>query len=84
MVGTRFFTESVDPERGIDEGKVPKLSHHQWRVPIQQAKAIVARLKELKVPAEVVVKKGAAHGWVDLASDMEKLADWFDKYLPRK
>jgi hypothetical protein len=33
------------------------------------------------VLAELVVKKGAGHGWRDLLSDQKTLADWFDKYL---
>ena len=52
-------------------------------VPIQQAEVIIAKLKEAGVPAELVVKKGAAHGW-NLNDDFPKLADWFDKYLNKK
>ena len=33
------------------------------------------------VPAELSVKRGAAHGWPDLPADMTQVADWFDKYL---
>jgi acetyl esterase/lipase len=50
-------------------------------VPIQQAESIVNKLKEAKVPAELVVKPGAKHGWADQHKDMVTLADWFDKYL---
>jgi acetyl esterase/lipase len=50
-------------------------------VPIQQAETMVARLKEAGVPAELVVKKGAAHGWPGLLGDIVTIADWFDKYL---
>jgi acetyl esterase/lipase len=53
-------------------------------VPIQQAETIIERLKEEKVPAELIVKKGAAHGWPDLAKDFSMFADWFDKYLAKK
>jgi acetyl esterase/lipase len=53
-------------------------------VPIQQSEIMVARLKEAGVPTELVVKPGAAHGWPDLAKDLVKFADWFDKYLAKK
>ncbi len=52
-------------------------------VPIQQAEIMVAKLKEAKVPAELVVKKGAAHGWGGIDKDIPTLADWFDKYLKK-
>lgn len=53
-------------------------------VPIQQAEIIVAKLKAVGVPAELVVKKGAGHGWLNLDQDIPTLADWFDKYLKKK
>lgn len=53
-------------------------------VPIQQAEVIIAKLKEAKVPAELVVKKGAGHGWANLEKDLPTLADWFDKHLQKK
>jgi acetyl esterase/lipase len=52
-------------------------------VPIQQAEIIVEKLKSAKVPAELVVKKGAAHGWPELGKDMTTIADWFDKHLAK-
>jgi acetyl esterase/lipase len=36
-------------------------------VPIQQAQVMIKRLDELGVPAKLVVKEGAGHGWGDLA-----------------
>ena len=66
---------SDDPPTLIIHGDADKL------VPIQQADLIVEKLKAAGVPAEVVVKKGAAHGWPDMGADMVLLADWFDKYL---
>ncbi len=50
-------------------------------VPIQQAKVMVEELKEEGVPAELVVKKGKAHGWSGMDKDMVTILDWFDKYL---
>jgi acetyl esterase/lipase len=53
-------------------------------VPIQQAEIMIEKLKAAKVPAELIVKKGAAHGWAGMDKDLEKFADWFDKFLPAK
>ena len=53
-------------------------------VPIQQAEIIVEKLKAANVPAELVVKKGAANGWGAIGKDMPTLADWFDKHLAKK
>jgi acetyl esterase/lipase len=53
-------------------------------VPIQQAEIIVSKLQEAGVPAKLVVKAGAAHGWPDLAKDLPTIADWFDEHLRAK
>jgi acetyl esterase/lipase len=55
-------------------------------VPIQQAEILVAKLKDVGVAAELVVKQGAAHGWnpKDMSKDRETMADWFDKHLAKK
>src|SRR5205823_10466545 len=53
-------------------------------VPLQQAEAIVAKLKEVGVPAKLVVKPGAEHGWPGMDKDLATFADWFDKYLGGK
>jgi acetyl esterase/lipase len=50
-------------------------------VPLQQAEVFIAKCKELKVPAELIIKKGAGHGWPTILSDTKVLADWFDKYI---
>lgn len=83
----RELAAKVSPITHVSEDDPPTLIFHGDKdllVPIQQAELIVAKLKELKVPAAVAVKKGAAHGWGDLAKDMETLADWFDKHLGKK
>ena len=52
-------------------------------VPIQQAKVMVEHLKAAGVPTELVVKKGAGHGWGGMDKDMGTILDWFDKYLKK-
>jgi acetyl esterase/lipase len=66
-----------DPPTLIVHGDADKL------VPIQQAERIVAKFREAGVPAELVVKKGAAHGWAAMNQDLETFADWFDKHLKK-
>jgi len=53
-------------------------------VPLQQAEVMVARLKEAGVPAELIIKPGAGHGWKGMEQDHEKIADWFDRHLAKK
>jgi acetyl esterase/lipase len=68
---------SDDPPTLIIHGDADKL------VPIEQAEAIVAKLKEAGVPAKLMVKKDAGHGWAGMDKDVPALVDWFDKYLKR-
>jgi acetyl esterase/lipase len=72
-----YVTEDTPPTL-IIHGDADKL------VPIQQAETFVDKLKEAKVTCELVVKKGAGHGWPDLTKDMATCADWFDKYLKKR
>jgi acetyl esterase/lipase len=67
-----------DPPMLIIHGDADKL------VPIQQARLIVEKLKVSGVPAELIVKKGAAHGWAGMDKDMIAIVDWFDRYLKKK
>lgn len=53
-------------------------------VPLQQSKIMIEKLKENKVPCELIVHKGGSHGWPGIDKDVPKLADWFDRYLPKK
>jgi dipeptidyl aminopeptidase/acylaminoacyl peptidase len=43
----------------------------------------MAKFKEAGVPAELVVKPGAGHGWLTLPLDMSTIAGWFDKHLKK-
>jgi acetyl esterase/lipase len=53
-------------------------------VPIQQAEVMIEALKKAGVATELVVKKGAAHGWAGMDKDLEVFANWFDKHLAKK
>lgn len=52
-------------------------------VPIQQAQTILAKFKEAKVPARLIVREGAVHGWPTLLNDIAIFADWFDQHLKK-
>lgn len=76
--------KQISPIYHVSKDSAPALIIHgdaDKLVPIQQAEIIIARFKEVGVPCELVVKKGAAHGWKGIEKDLAILADWFDKYL---
>jgi acetyl esterase/lipase len=81
------INKKISPITHVSSDDPPTLIIHGDKdplVPIQQAEVMVKKLQEAKVPAELVVKEGAAHGWPDLGKDMIKCADWFDKHLGKK
>jgi acetyl esterase/lipase len=68
---------SDDPPTLIIHGDQDRL------VPLQQSELIVEKLKKAGVETNLVVKKGAGHGWLGLDKDESQLIDWFDKYLKK-
>jgi acetyl esterase/lipase len=66
-----------DPPTLIIHGDADKL------VPLQQSELIVEKLKKAGVATNLVIKKGAGHGWLGLDKDVAQVADWFDKYLKK-
>jgi acetyl esterase/lipase len=77
---------TISPITHVTADDPPTMIIHgdkDFLVPIQQAESIVAELKEVGVTAELVVRKGAGHGWKDLPKDMALLADWYDKHLQK-
>jgi acetyl esterase/lipase len=83
----RAIIKQISPITHVTSETPPTLMIHGDKdtlVPLQQAEVFAAKLKESGVPVELIVKKGAGHGWPTIASDLPAFADWFDKYLPRK
>jgi acetyl esterase/lipase len=93
---TKCYVQITDEARRLEIGRQISPAYHASKdspptliihgdadklVPIQQAELVMAKLKEAGVPAELVVKKGAGHGWVTIGADQKTIADWFDKYL---
>jgi acetyl esterase/lipase len=77
----------ISPIHHVSADDPPTLIIHGDKdqlVPMQQAEIIVAKLKEKGVPAELVVKPGAAHGWPNIGQDLPTIVDWFDKHLAAK
>ncbi len=80
----REISRQVSPITFVTKDSAPTLLIHGDKdklVPIQQSEEILAKLKEAKVPAELIVKKDGAHGWLTILEDSKRFGDWFDKYL---
>ncbi len=76
----------ISPVNLVTKNAPPTLIIHgdaDKLVPIQQAEIMIAKLKEAGVPAELIVKKGAGHGWPNLQQDLSSLTGWFDRYLAK-
>jgi acetyl esterase/lipase len=79
--------KAISPITHVSADDPPTLIIHgdkDFLVPIQQAETMVAKLKEVGVTAELVVRPGAGHGWKDLQKDLTLFADWYDKHLKKK
>ena len=70
-----YFVHSNMPPILIIHGDADTL------VPICQARTFVQRCEAMGSTAQLVVRKGKAHGWPDMGKDMNLLADWFDEHL---
>jgi len=80
------IARSISPVYHATKDDPPTLIIHgdaDTLVPIQQAELIIERLTKAGVTAELVVKRGAGHGWLTLGADMKTFADWFDKHLAK-
>ncbi|MBI3464268.1 MAG: alpha/beta hydrolase [Planctomycetes bacterium] len=76
----------ISPINHVSSDDPPTLIIHGDKdllVPYQQAEIFIAKLKESGVPAELVTKPGAAHGWANIGADMPTIAGWFDKHLAK-
>jgi dipeptidyl aminopeptidase/acylaminoacyl peptidase len=50
-------------------------------VPLQQSERMLGALKQARVPAELIVKRGGGHPWPTIHEEIQVLAKWFDKQL---
>jgi acetyl esterase/lipase len=83
----KAILREVSPITHVSKDSAPALIIHgdeDKLVPIQQAEVLVARLKKVGVPADLVVKPGKAHGWKGMDKDLKTIADWFDRHLGKQ
>ncbi len=82
----REISKRISPITFVTPDDPPTLLIHGDKdplVPLQQSEEIRDKLKEVGVPVELIVKKGAKHGWPTIGEDMVTCAEWFDKYLAK-
>jgi acetyl esterase/lipase len=82
----RKILREMSPLYHVSAKSPPSLIIHGTKdslVPYQQAKAMVAKLTKAHVPAKLITKKDADHGWPGMDKDIVTCADWFDKYLKK-
>ncbi len=82
----REIGRQISPVYHVSKSSAPTRIIHgdaDKLVPIQQAQLIIEKLKADGVPAELVAKPGAGHGWTGMVKDMPTIGDWFDKYLKK-
>jgi acetyl esterase/lipase len=75
----------ISPIYFITAQTVPTLIIHgdaDKLVPVQQAQSFIERATAAGIDAKLIVKPGAAHGWVGMEKDMVAIVDWFDAHLP--
>jgi acetyl esterase/lipase len=80
------ITRQISPIAHVTPDDPPTLIIHgneDRLVPLQQSERIVEEFKKAGVETNLVVKKGAGHGWPGLDKDLNQLANWFDKYLKK-
>jgi acetyl esterase/lipase len=78
------IAKQISPVYHVTADDPPTMIIHgdaDFLVPIQQAKSLCEKLTAVKVPNELVVRPGQAHGWKDWPTESKLFADWFDKYL---
>ena len=78
------IVKQISPITYVTPDAPPTLIFHgdaDKLVPLQQSQEIIQKLEAAHVPARLVVKKGAGHGWDGLQQDVAVIADWFDQYL---
>jgi len=82
----REITEQISPISHVTPDDPPTLIIHgdaDRLVPLQQSELMIDQLKKAKIETNLIVKKGAGHGWIGLDKDISQIADWFDKHLKK-
>ncbi len=77
----------ISPARLVTDKAPPFLIIHgdaDPLVPLDQSERLIAALKAVNVPCELIVKQGGAHPWPTIHEEVQVMADWFDKQLAGK
>ena len=85
-VRLREITRQISPITHVSSDDPPTMIIHgdaDVLVPLQQSEIFVKKLESVGVPAKLVVKKKAGHGWLGIEKDAALLVDWFDQYLKK-
>jgi len=80
----RSISRQISPTTHVTAESAPALIIHGDKdtlVPIQQSHLIMAKFKEKGVPAKLIVKPGAGHGWLGMEKDVPAIVEWLDTYL---
>jgi acetyl esterase/lipase len=80
------IAQQISPVAHVTPDDPPTLIIHgneDRLVPLQQSERIVEEFKKAGVENNLIVKKGAGHGWLGLDKDLNLLTNWFDKYLKK-
>jgi acetyl esterase/lipase len=82
----RAIYKDISPVYHVTAKSAPTLLFHGDKdqlVPYQQSETFFARLQEAGVPSKLETRKGAGHGWITVVTDLNLVADWFDKHLKK-
>src|SRR5262249_57644381 len=80
------ITRQISPIAHVSPDDPPTLIIHgneDRLVPLQQSERIVEEFKKAGVETNLVIKKGAGHGWPGLDKDLIELSNWFDRDLKK-
>jgi acetyl esterase/lipase len=78
------IAKEISPINSVSADDPPVIIIHGDKdvlVPKQQSESIIAKFKEAKVPCNLIIKEGGAHGWRNRDVEEKTFVDWFDKYL---
>jgi dipeptidyl aminopeptidase/acylaminoacyl peptidase len=76
--------QDLSPAQRVGRSAAPALLFHgenDTNVPLQQSERMVEALTRVGVPAELVVRPGAGHGWADNGEDTAKMIRWWNRHL---
>jgi acetyl esterase/lipase len=82
----REIARQISPITHVSPDDAPTMIIHgdaDVLVPLQQSESFVKKLESVGVPAKLVAKKKAGHGWLGIEKDAALLVDWFDEYLKK-